>query len=283
MIEILIVLGLAWILAAITQDLKSREVANWTNFSLIIFALVVRLFYSVFASDYSYFLFGLFGLGIFYVLAHLFYFVKLFAGGDAKLMIALGAIIPFASTFYENTLILFVFTFSLLVAGALYSIVYSGVLVLQNKKAYQKEFRKVFENNKGIVFFCFFVAILLLLIPLFSGFYEFVFIPLIVIIFPFLYIYLKAVENACLIRRVSIDNLTIGDWLVKDIKVKNKVIEAKWDGLQENELRYLKRNYDKKVLVRYGIPFTPSFLIAFLVIIAIKYLGNSDWGFWQFF
>ena len=46
---------------AIIQDFKTREVANWLNFSLIVFALAARMFWSVFADDYSFILFGLFG------------------------------------------------------------------------------------------------------------------------------------------------------------------------------------------------------------------------------
>lgn len=283
MIEILAVLGFMWIFAAILQDLKSREVANWLNFSLIIFALAVRLFYSVFTSDYNYLLFGVFGLAVFFILAHIFYYIKLFAGGDAKLMIALGAIIPFASTFYDNILILFVFTVALLVAGALYSIVYSGVLVLQNQEAFQREFKKTFEKSKGLVILCILGSVLLLLFPLFTGYFEFVLIPVVLFIFPYLYIYLKAVESACLIKKVDTGKLTIGDWLAEDIKIGNRKIEAAWEGLSEKDLRYLKKNYKEKILVRYGIPFTPSFLIAFLVLVIIKYLGHSDWGFWQFF
>ena len=38
----LILLGLVWIIFAVVQDLRKREIANWLNFSLVIFALVFR-------------------------------------------------------------------------------------------------------------------------------------------------------------------------------------------------------------------------------------------------
>jgi Flp pilus assembly protein protease CpaA len=47
----LIVLAVVWIGAATICDLKSREVPNWINFSLIIFALGFRFFYSLFSQN----------------------------------------------------------------------------------------------------------------------------------------------------------------------------------------------------------------------------------------
>ena len=81
-------------------------------------------------------------------------------------------------------------------------------------------------------------------------------------------------------KYVNVKELTVGDWLATEIKVKGKKIKPYWEGLTEEELKFIRKNYKKKVLVKYGIPFSPSFLIAFLVLLAIKYLWNSNWGFW---
>jgi len=40
----LIVLALVWVIFATIQDIRTREVANWLSFSLIIFALGFRFF-----------------------------------------------------------------------------------------------------------------------------------------------------------------------------------------------------------------------------------------------
>ena len=47
----LIILGIVWIIGAVLQDLKRREVDNLWNFSLIVFALGYRAFVSVWLSD----------------------------------------------------------------------------------------------------------------------------------------------------------------------------------------------------------------------------------------
>ena len=65
----LVVLGLIWIVFAMVEDLKTREIFNWVNFSLIIFALGFRFFFSLFSGEgFQFFYQGLIGLGIFFVL-----------------------------------------------------------------------------------------------------------------------------------------------------------------------------------------------------------------------
>ena len=99
----LIALAIVWMSFGSIQDLKQREISNWLNFSLIIFALAFRFFYSLFNSEnFLFFYQGLIGLGIFFVIGNLFYYSRLFAGGDAKLMISLGTILGFSNSFFEK-------------------------------------------------------------------------------------------------------------------------------------------------------------------------------------
>ncbi len=65
-----------------------------------------------------------------------------------------------------------------------------------------------------------------------------------------------------------------------------RMIKAGWDGLKETEIKQLKGK-NKKVLIRYGIPFTPVFLISFLALIylwqaglfeaLLSFLWNPSW------
>jgi len=82
----LFVLAFVWMIFAVVQDLKTREVANWLNFSLIGFALAYRAFYSSFTGEWMFLGFGFLGFLMFFILAHVFYYSKVFAGGDAKLL-----------------------------------------------------------------------------------------------------------------------------------------------------------------------------------------------------
>ena len=90
----LIALAIIWIIGAVLQDLKRREVDNIWNFSLIAIALAYRFGASIFIDNYWFFINGIIGFVIFLILGNIFYYARLFAGGDAKLLMALGAILP---------------------------------------------------------------------------------------------------------------------------------------------------------------------------------------------
>ena len=283
MLEFLAILGIVWVIAAVIQDFKHREIANWLNFSLILFALVFRLFYSIFSSDYTFFISGLFGLGVFFILGHILYYGRLFAGGDAKLFIALGAIIPFANTYYENVLIFFVFVMALLVGGSIYSIGYSLVLTSRCKQRFASEFKKKFKENDSFFHASLALSFVFMFYVLATSEWLLLLAPAIVLAFFFLYLYAKSVEQVCMIVHLPVNKLAIGDWLAEGIKVRGKTIEPHWEGLSEEQVGLIKKHYKKTVLVKQGIPFSPAFLIAFLVILGIQFLWNADWGFWQFF
>ncbi|PIN95327.1 hypothetical protein COU56_01995 [Candidatus Pacearchaeota archaeon CG10_big_fil_rev_8_21_14_0_10_31_9] len=282
-IDVLIMLTLAWILVAVYQDFKKKEIPNWVNFSLLIFALAFRLFYSIFSNDYSFILWGLAGFAVFFVLANLFYYSRLFAGGDAKLMMAIGAIIPFTNSWFDNLLIGILFVICLLSFGAVYGLIYSVSLAFGNMSEFSREFRKRVYENKQYILLDFLVLILFFVSGFFLAESMLLLIGAIIFVLPFIYYYTKSVEQSCLVKYTSIDKLTVGDWLAKEIKIKNKTIKPSWEGLTESDISLIKKNYRKDVLIKQGIPFSPVFLMALLVLVLIKYLWASDWGLWQFF
>ena len=61
-------MAFVWIFFASVQDLKTREVANWLTFSLIAFALAFRGFVAVFSNDSWFFVSGLLGFGLFFIM-----------------------------------------------------------------------------------------------------------------------------------------------------------------------------------------------------------------------
>jgi Flp pilus assembly protein protease CpaA len=266
----LIILGLIWIIGAVMQDLKRREVDNLWNFSLIFFALSYRASISVFNWNYWFFINGIIGLVIFIILGNLFYYSRLFAGGDAKLLMALGSILPFSYNLIINLKIFSLFILLFLVCGSFYAIFYSFFLVFKNWKNFNKEFKKQFKNYKYMFLFSIFIFIILIFLGFF--FEKMIFLlAFVILFFPVLFVFAKSVEESCMIKLIPVSKLTIGDWLYKDIKVGNKKIESNWEGVSEEELKLIQRKYKKKILIKQGIPFTPSFLLGFLVLIFIIY------------
>ena len=272
----LIVLALIWIAFATFQDIRTREIANWLNFSLIIFALGFRFFYSLFSESFGFFYQGLIGFGIFFILGNLLYYGRFFAGGDAKLMIALGAVIPFSESFSVNLKIFASFFLIFLFVGAIYSITMSIYFSLRNLKKFRKEFSLQLRKNKKLICLVLFLGLVIMIL----GFLESIFFVLGVFVFilPYLYIYAKAVDEACMIKKIKTSQLTEGDWLYKNIKVGKKTIKASWDGLKKREIKQLRKKY-KMILIRYGIPFSLVFLISFLILIYFWKTGlwNSLW------
>lgn len=272
----LIVLALIWIAFATIQDIRTREIANWLNFSLIIFALGFRFFYSLFSESFGFFYQGLVGLGIFFVLGNLLYYGKFFAGGDAKLLISLGAILGFSEIFSVNLKIFVCFLFIFLFVGAIYSMASSVYFSLRNFKKFRKEFNVQLKKNKKLLYPVLFLGLVIMAF----GFYEnlFFFLGILVFVLPYFYVYAKAVDEACMVKKIKTSQLTEGDWLYKDIKIGKKTIKARWDGLKKEEIKKLRKKY-KTLLIRYGIPFSLVFLVSFLILIYFWGIGlwNSLW------
>ncbi len=261
----LFVLAFIWIIFAVFQDSKTREISNWLNFSLIAFVLAYRIFYSIYFNNVSFFLFGLGGVSLFVFMGYISYYGKLFAGGDAKLLMGLGGILP-----YQNLMdYLYIgmgFIFLLFLVGAIYTLIYSGFLVAINWKKFVREFKKLISKSK--IYFYFSVLIFLTLIFLIFNFQNslFIFSFLILSLMHPLYIYSKAIEISCMIKLTSPNKLTEGDWLEKDVKIGNKFIKKSVHGLSKKDIEFLKKT-KKKVWIKNGIPFSPAFLIAFLIMV----------------
>lgn len=273
----LICLGLIWIIFAVVQDLRKREVANWLNFSLIIFALSFRFFYSLFyESTFDFFYQGLFGLVIFFFIGNLFYYGRIFAGGDAKLMIALGVVLPFSQDLLVNLNTFLLFFLLFLFVGAIYGLIWSLFLGIRNSKKFSKDFSKRFKDNKKLIYFSILAGFVFVVL----GFFQFfiLYLGILIFILPYFYLGAKSVDEVCMVKKVLTKKLTEGDWLYKDVRVGKKRIKASWDGLSKEDIKILQKN-KKEVLIRQGIPFTPTFLISFLILLAFLFLelGYSFW------
>lgn len=268
MFEVNFLFGMAviWIIFATVEDIRTSEIANWLNISLAVFAIGFRFFYSLFEmNSFAFFYQGLIGLGIFVILGNLFYYGRMFAGGDAKLMMALGAILPISSNLAVNLKVFFMFISFFLLAGAIYGIVVSVVFGFINFSRLKKEFRIQLKKKKKFVLSFIIISIIFLLL----GFWalEFFYLGIFAFIFPYFYLYVKSIDESCMVKNVSTKKLTVGDWLYKNVKVGKKTIKATWDGLTEKEIKVLQKK--KKVLVRYGIQFAPAFLISFVLLWAV--------------
>ncbi len=265
-------LGFFAILFAVFQDIRTREIANWLTFSLIAFVLAYRAFYSIYFSDFMFFLYGICGILLFVCLGYLFYYSRIFAGGDAKLLFGIGGIFPYSSWidyFYYGV----GFVSLLFISGIIYTLIYSAFLVSRNYSFFKKCFSNEIHSKRYLFILSFIFSLLIVYSNL-----EFMFIIFSIFIFltPLLFAYVRAIEKSCMIQFVSVDKLTEGDWLERDVIVNGKIIRKNFSGLTFKEILIL-RKAKKKVWIKTGVPFAPAFLIAFILF--FLFLRYSSWKF----
>jgi len=85
----------------------------------------------------------------------------------------------------------------------------------------------------------------------------------------FLLLFVRAVEKYIMLKWVHPSKLTEGDWIAKDIKVNNRfIVGPRSLGIEKRQIAQLKRlaaqGKVKKVQIKEGIPFVPSFFIAYV-------------------
>ncbi|MCX8147194.1 MAG: A24 family peptidase [Candidatus Woesearchaeota archaeon] len=267
-------------------DIKTREVPDIINYGFIISAIAIRAIFSLAYSDWAYFVDGIFGFIAFVILAYIMFYAGQWGGGDAKMIMGLGAMIGLPINIIDITRFsgipllrsfLASFLFNTLVVGAIYALVWSIILVLKNKKRFVVEYYKL--ANKRIVkigrFSFLAAAFIILLLSIFlikdiqlkimlSSF------AMLCAITIYLWLFVKAVERSAMLKYIDPEKLTEGDWIAKDVVVNGKRICGPKDlGIEMRQIRLLiklkKQRKIKKVLIKEGIPFVPSFLTAFII------------------
>ena len=250
-------LFLGGIVVASMQDLKRREVDNWLNLFLLVSSLAFVFVGAVLNGELNIIFHVASLLVVMFIAMNLFYYGRVFAGGDAKLLFAMTAFF-LGLTFWESVGNIGIFLLFLMISGSIYGLVYSFVLWFKNKTAVNKEMARVAKGYSVKALEVLGVILML------GGFVDSLFflVGVLVFVFPLLYIFAKGLENVSMIREISGKELREGDWLVNDVKVGKVVVKADWDGLNLEDIELLRD--EKKVLIKEGLPFVPAFLIAFL-------------------
>lgn len=249
---------LCGIIIATAQDLKRREVDNWLNFFLLITGIITIVYTALFSNDWGLLLQGLFVVGLGFIAMHVFYMARIFAGGDAKLLFALS---PYFvnETFFLTFIHFGFFILFLFFCGGIWGLCYSLVLFFKNFSETAKQFKHQLITCR-VWWFILCGAILLGL----SFVYHLLLVfGILVILFPFLFSFAKALEIVVMTKTISGKELREGDWLLDDITVGSKKIKATFDGVTKEELALLASK--KKIRIRDGIPFVPGFFFAFLL------------------
>ena len=262
-------------------DLKTREVPDWVNYGLVISGLGLNLLFSVIYSNPSFIINSIIGLAIFFGIAYVMFYAGQWGGGDSKMLMGLGAMIGLDVSFRTQQFLLGFFV-NALFAGAIYGLLWSIFLVVKNKRKFLKEFRKILSEKKAVKAKKIIITVLaLLLLLLFAARLSYLKVSILSLAFLilatfYLWIFVKAIEKSCMYKSVEPSSLTEGDWIVNDVYVNKQYICGPKDlGIEKKQIKKLIEFYKKgkirKILIKEGIPFVPSFLIAFVVTI---FIGN---------
>jgi hypothetical protein len=298
MIDILLLsIGILGLLIGSYTDFKTREVPDWINYAMIASGLGLRLAYSVFSNEWSYFLYGLLGFGLFFGIACAMFYTGQWGGGDSKMLMGLGALFgtypeillnifspkvyvswmpDFMGIMADSLGFLIAFLINALFVGAVYGMIWSIVLSIKHRKEFAKEIKQKLSDKKMTLIrrIVMIICIILLVSAFFIKMPEFQLLVIVVVFLSmltiFTWIYVKSIEAVCMYKTVSAEKLTEGDWIAEDVMLDGKkVYDANKLGIEKKDIEKLIKLNVKKVVVKEGIPFVPSFFISLIVTLMV--------------
>ena len=256
-------------------DIKTREVPDWINYFLIAAGVGLNLIFSIVYWEWSFIINSLAGFLAFFILALAMFYAGQWGGGDSKMIMGLGALIGLG-IFSRQFPFLISFLINMLLAGAVYGIVWSLILAVKNRKKFLNEIKhitakkQVITARRWLLILSLIFVVLALFIKDQAIQFTSIGIILMALITFYLWVFIKAVEKAAMFRYVTPDRLTEGDWIANDVKINGKRICGPKDlGIEKKQIKQLiemyKRKKIRKILIKEGIPFVPSFLAAFII------------------
>ena len=278
MLNIVLGVCLAGLIIGSITDIRTREVPDWLSYGLVFSGFGIALIYSFGLWDFTILLRSIVGFGVMWILAIIMYYTGQWGGGDSKVIMGIGALIGL-DYMYKSWLDKFPFLISFIVYsvifGAVYGLVWSAVLAVKNKRLFRAAFSKTNSDKKTKLIKKMLLAIIVILIisswfmPKDIRIVSLLFAGIIGITF-YLFLFIKAVESSCMVKKIDVEKLTEGDWIAEDVRYERKTICGPKDlGVTKEQIRELiKLKGEKKiskVLIKEGVPFVPSFLAAFIL------------------
>ena len=258
-------------------DLKTTEIPDELLHGMMIIGLVYYGLISFFQWSYIPFLLSLVtGLSLL-GLGFLMYYFGQWGGADAKLLSAMGFLLPVRPHGFAKTAFPFpiTYTINVFLIGAAYIIIYAFLIALKNKKILSKFIKDVKAESRMILFGSILMFFFLLAFSIFFDYYFEIpfhsmfslYTTLAVVSLSFgiylLWKFAKAVEDVGFKKKIPVSKLKVGDVLLS-----NRL----WEGITEKELKKIKKSNKKYVWIKEGIRFGPSFILA---LIFTLYFGDG--------
>ncbi len=256
-------------------DFQKREVPDFLNFLLITVGLTLGLISSIHSTSVYPFLSSLIGFGVGALIGVLLYYTGQWGGGDAKMLMGLGALhgIPLLSVLQGNWPFFLTIIITIFFVGSIFSLIYFFIwMAIQYKKTAQAIKRvlasKTWKQFRIVYLISILVCIGLLFYQWALGSSLFILL-LMAISIPFL----KEIQQTVMTKNQPLNKVVPGDWLVDDIyDEKGKLILKKRPlGVEPEDIEVLKKSSVKTILIRDGVPFIPGMLAGYITSLV---LGN---------
>jgi len=288
----LIITFIVLVIGSLT-DFWRREVHDYVSYGLMAASLGIACTYSLAYWSIDFVVHSVLGLIIGILIGYLMFYLGQWGGGDSKMIMGLGAAIGFNafSIFGQKNYWLLITLINTILFGAIYGVGWSVYLAIKHRKSFLKSLNN-FGKQKSIMI----ARVSLLVFTLISAAAIVLFVRdelrmlLLIILAAILavfysWIFMKVIEESCMIKKVSADMLTEGDWINKNIYVGKKYVAGPKDlGISREQISLIKKysrfGRIKKIEVKEGIPFIPVFLIGFLITMYLYYFGISTMFFW---
>ncbi len=267
---VLIGVGLAGLVVGSYADIETREIPNWLNFSLIAAGLGIRAIGALAEKNWWVFAAGILGLVAMIAVGNLLYYSRQWGGGDTKLLIGLGALFG-AMSFLPWFLLHFLI--NLVVIGAVYGFLWSMYLAIRHRHRFVVAFRRIVHAHRHLLMICIGMAVILFavsfLLPSLMRLVVWI-LAGVLVMYGVMIVFVKTVEDACMFRKIRLKNITEGDWIAENVVVKGKTLYRMTDpGVSREQISLMKKCNVKRVLVKEGIPFVPSFLFAMILTLVV--------------
>lgn len=281
----IIIAFVALVIASIT-DIKNREVPDYVSYGLIFVALASALLHTIITWDYIPIVQSAMGFVIGLLIAYGMFYLGQWGGGDSKLIMGLGAIIGFNvfPIFGDKNYLLLVLLASIILLGAVYGLVWSIFLAIKHHKEFINGMKAWLDKReitiiRRVLMIIIVIALIAVLTLVPQEYRSIMTISLatLYIIF-YVWLFVKVIEETCMIKNIPISRLTEGDWIYKNVFIGKKLITGPKDlGISREQIEKLKKysakGKIKTVTIKEGIPFIPVFLLAYVATIVIYYLG----------
>lgn len=279
MIELIaLVVALMGSAAGAVYDLKTTEIPDGVFYAMIpvgILLAVIRscLAWSVWPAVIS----AAVCLG-FFVFGLLMYKAGQWGGADVFLLASIGLLVPELPVGFSPRITFpfsLSFLFNVFLIGAPYMLVYAFVVAMLNKNVLRGFFKDMKASCRlialsSVALFIIFVGLSLYFNPLFDlrmSYLEVVrksLLPVFGTIGVFIvWKFAKVVENIGFKKRIPVSKLKVGDIL-------NEWRELR--GITKQELKKIKRSRKKYVVIKEGVRFAPSFILA---LVFTLYYGDA--------